>query len=85
VKPGSFYAYRVDGPFDPAAGSRFNPRKVLIDPYARGHTDTLWNRADACHDGDNVKTARRSVVIEGQLRLGGRPAAAHADERLDHL
>jgi len=29
------YAYRIDGPFDPAAGHRFDPHKVLLDPYAR--------------------------------------------------
>src|SRR5581483_11562023 len=31
---GSHYAFRVDGPSDPAAGQRFNHNKVLIDPYA---------------------------------------------------
>src|SRR5260221_8248401 len=30
--PGMYYAFRVDGPADPAAGHRFNPSKVLIDP-----------------------------------------------------
>jgi glycogen operon protein len=32
----AYYGYRVDGPFVPAEGNRFNPRKVLVDPYARG-------------------------------------------------
>src|SRR5579884_2003552 len=41
---GTHYAYRVDGPFDPAAGHRFNSKKVLIDPYARGNTNEVWNR-----------------------------------------
>ncbi len=35
VKPGRLYGYRVYGPFDPAAGQRYNPAKLLIDPYAR--------------------------------------------------
>ena len=35
VGPGQRYGYRVDGPFDPKAGHRFNPMKLLIDPYAR--------------------------------------------------
>ena len=35
VGPGQKYGYRVDGPFDPTAGHRFNPHKLLIDPYAR--------------------------------------------------
>ena len=35
VGPGQRYGYRVDGPFDPARGLRFNPSKLLLDPYAR--------------------------------------------------
>ena len=49
LKPGMHYAYRVDGPKDlQGQGFRFNPNKVLIDAYACGDTNTLWNRADAC-------------------------------------
>jgi glycogen operon protein len=61
---GAHYAYRVDGPFDPAAGQRFNRNKVLIDPYARGNTDNIWNRGAACSWDDNVTTSMRSVVID---------------------
>lgn len=64
--PGTHYAYRVDGPADITAGHRFNPRKVLIDPYARGNTDTLWKRTDACGSGDNLGTSMRSVVIDSE-------------------
>ncbi|MCA9835834.1 MAG: glycogen debranching protein GlgX [Trueperaceae bacterium] len=35
LKPGQLYAYRVHGPYDPAEGHRFNPNKVLLDPYAK--------------------------------------------------
>src|SRR5687767_343231 len=35
VRPGQVYGYRVDGPYDPAAGHRFNPAKLVIDPYAK--------------------------------------------------
>lgn len=35
AKPGMRYGYRVDGPYDPEKGMRFNPNKLLIDPYAR--------------------------------------------------
>lgn len=35
VRPGQRYAYRVHGPFAPAEGHRFNPHKLLLDPYAR--------------------------------------------------
>jgi isoamylase len=35
LRPGTVYAYRVHGPFDPDAGHRFNPNKLVIDPYAK--------------------------------------------------
>jgi isoamylase len=35
ARPGMFYGYRVFGPWDPARGHRFNPAKILLDPYAR--------------------------------------------------
>jgi glycogen operon protein len=35
ARPGTVYGYRVHGPYEPAAGHRFNPNKLLIDPYAR--------------------------------------------------
>ncbi len=36
VRPGQIYGYRASGPFDPASGQRFDPEKVLLDPYGRG-------------------------------------------------
>jgi isoamylase len=35
VRPGQLYGYRIDGPYDPKRGLRFNPFKLLIDPYAK--------------------------------------------------
>ncbi len=35
LRPGQLYGYRVHGPYDPARGHRFNPNKVLLDPYAK--------------------------------------------------
>jgi glycogen operon protein len=64
LQPGAHYAFRVDGPSDPAAGHRFNRNKVLIDPYARGNTGSLWKRGAACEAGDNVATSMRSVVVD---------------------
>ncbi|HXB73670.1 MAG TPA: glycogen debranching protein GlgX [Candidatus Acidoferrales bacterium] len=64
LQAGAHYAYRVSGPFNPDAGHRFNRNTVLIDPYARGNTDTLWDRAAACDAADNVATAMRSVAID---------------------
>jgi isoamylase len=65
LKPGVHYAYRIDGPSEPSAtGTRFDPAKVLIDPYALGNTTTLWDRGRACQPGDNLVTSMRSVVID---------------------
>ncbi|MET0862895.1 MAG: glycogen debranching protein GlgX [Nakamurella sp.] len=41
VEPGQQYGFRVVGPYDPAAGVRCNPAKLLIDPYARSISGTV--------------------------------------------
>jgi glycogen operon protein len=64
LKAGAHYAFRLSGPSVPEQGLRHNRNKVLIDPYARGNTNTLWKRGDACNDSDNVSTSMRSVVID---------------------
>ena len=47
VGPGQRYGYRVYGPYDPAAGHRFNPSKLLIDPYAKAIEGPVqWDRAN---------------------------------------
>lgn len=46
VHPGTPYGYRVHGPYEPDAGHRFNPNKLLLDPYAYAHMGELqWNPA----------------------------------------
>ncbi|MCD9017842.1 glycogen debranching protein GlgX [Parachryseolinea silvisoli] len=46
AKPGQLYGYRVHGPYDPAAGHRFNPAKLLIDPYAKAIAGKIeWSDA----------------------------------------
>ena len=46
IGPGTFYGYRVHGPYEPTKGHRFNPNKLLLDPYARAHAGELtWNPA----------------------------------------
>ena len=64
LKAGTHYAFRLTGPSLPEAGLRHNRNKVLIDPYARGNTDTLWNRGDACNESDNIASSLRSIVID---------------------
>ena len=44
VQPDQLYGYRVHGPYDPANGHRFNPKKVLLDPYAKAvGRDLKWD------------------------------------------
>src|SRR5579871_6745028 len=65
LKPGAHYAYRVSGPQEVHNyGDRFSYHKVIIDPYARGNTDALWDRGKACGPDDNLATSMRSVVID---------------------
>src|SRR5688572_2646182 len=46
IKPGQLYGYRMEGPFDPQRGMRFNPSKLLLDPYARAVTGEVdWDAA----------------------------------------
>ena len=46
VKPGQLYGYRVHGPYEPQAGHRFNPSKLLLDPYAKAiNGDFRWSDA----------------------------------------
>ncbi len=45
-QPGQLYGFRVDGPFEPQYGHRFNANKLLIDPYAKAISGTIdWNDA----------------------------------------
>ncbi|WP_266205965.1 glycogen debranching protein GlgX [Pontibacter kalidii] len=44
ARPGQLYGYRVHGPYEPQQGHRFNPYKVLLDPYAKAITRTIeWH------------------------------------------
>jgi isoamylase len=46
VRPGQLYGYRVHGPYEPQAGHRFNPNKLLLDPYALAHKGNIrWHPA----------------------------------------
>jgi len=77
--PGQRYGYRVHGPYDPANGHRFNPHKLLIDPYAKAiEGPILWERANTLpyvpspdedadvepDDEDDAEAIPKSVVID---------------------
>jgi glycogen operon protein len=65
VKPGQLYGYRVEGPFDPSRGLRFDSTKVLLDPYGRAvAVPKNYSRKAARLEGDNAATAMKSVVVD---------------------
>lgn len=83
IKPGQRYGYRVHGPYEPQLGHRFNPNKLLIDPYAKAISGTLqWNDAlfgyaigdvDAdlkFDDADSAPYIPKSVVIDSTFDWG---------------
>jgi isoamylase len=91
VAPGQRYGYRVHGPWDPSAGVRCNPAKLLLDPYARavagevrwdpavyGHAPDDPNRADG---SDSAPYVPRSVLVSADFDWGEdrRPGRAMAD------
>jgi glycogen operon protein len=68
IKPGQLYGYRADGPFDPAAGQRFDAQKVLIDPYGKAvSVGRNYSRVAASISGDNASTSMKSVVADLSL------------------
>jgi glycogen operon protein len=56
LRPGQLYGYRVYGPYDPENGHRFNPNKVLLDPYAKAIGRPLrWDDSLFGYDVDDEK------------------------------
>jgi isoamylase len=65
VQPGQIYGYRVSGPAEPARGLRFDPAKVLLDPYGREVVvPSGFTREAAIRAGDNAASAMKSVVVD---------------------
>ena len=63
LKPGQLYGYRARGPFEPQRGLRFDPDKVLLDPYARAvAVPQSYSRPAASQPGDNAAQAMKGVV-----------------------
>lgn len=68
LKPGQIYGYRAHGPFEPQRGLRFDPRKVLLDPYGRAMAvPEQYDRIAASKPGDNCATAMKSVVVDAHV------------------
>ena len=92
VRPGTRYGFRVDGPFDPARGLRFNPSKLLVDPYARALDgrftldDAVFGypkgRDDTVQDHkDSAAFVPKSVVVRDGFAWAGdrKPETAWSD------
>ena len=84
LRPGQVYGYRVDGPYEPEKGHRFNYAKLLLDPYARAVVREvnwtgavfgyqLWDpRADlSFSEEDDAGAALRGVVVDPQFDWEG--------------
>ena len=65
IGAGQLYGYRVQGPFAPEQGYRYDSEKVLIDPYARSiASGPFYSRKAAMKPGDNCAHAMKSVVVD---------------------
>jgi isoamylase len=65
VSAGQIYGYRVEGPRDPPRGLRFDPTKILLDPYGRAvAVPDNYRRTAASEAGDNGATAMKSIVVD---------------------
>jgi len=90
-KPGQRYGYRVHGPWDPSAGLRHNPSKLLIDPYAR-ELDGVLNWSGAVFDYDVStfgktgpalpNTTDSAPYVPKSVVTGPRPALTAAAPRI---
>ncbi len=64
VRPGQLYGYRVHGPYAPSSGHRFNPKRLVIDPYAKAITGSLnWTRLSYGYD---VRHSAQDLVASSE-------------------
>ena len=77
VAPGQFYGYRVDGPYQPEQGHRFNPNKLLLDPYAKAiGRDLTWS--DAAF-GYRIGDAKEDLSFDNHNNAAVAPLATVID------
>ena len=79
IRPGQAYGYRVHGPHAPAQGHRFNPAKLLFDPYAKAISGTVkWSDALS---GYPVRSSDpdRDLAPDAQDSAGGMPKSIVID------
>jgi isoamylase len=77
ARPGTLYGYRVDGPYDPAHGHRFNAHKLLLDPYAKSlHGSFRWSDA---HFGYRTDSTRQDLSFDRRDSARGMPKCRVVD------
>jgi glycogen operon protein len=77
ARPGTVYGYRVHGPFEPRAGHRFNPYKLLMDPYAKRLMGSLrWSDA---HFGYRIGSPRGDLSLDRRDSAPGMPKCVVVD------
>jgi glycogen operon protein len=78
VRPGALYGYRVDGPWKPEAGHRFNPAKLLLDPYAKAISGTIkWT--DELY-GYRIGDRHEDLVPDRRDSAGAMPKSVVIDQ-----
>ncbi len=78
IRPGQLYGYRVHGPYDPTAGHRFNPNKILLDPYAKSIGRMVkWSNYEMF--GYDVGSAQADLSFDARNNAGLAPLAAVID------
>jgi len=83
ARPGQIYGFRLHGPYDPGAGHRFNPNKVVLDPYAKAVVrPVVWDDAMfgyevgspeedlSFSEGDNAAFAPLAAVVDMSFTWG---------------
>jgi glycogen operon protein len=79
IGPGQLYAFRVHGPWDPDQGHRFDPSKLLLDPYAKATVGQVeWNEAVFAHRFDDPDGEPNRLDSEPYM-----PRCLVVDERFD--
>ncbi len=79
VRPGQLYGFRVYGPYAPEQGHRFNPAKLLLDPYAKAINGTIrWSDALSGYSLQ-APEAERDLVPGPQDSVGGLPKCVVAE------
>ncbi|HEX8296813.1 MAG TPA: glycogen debranching protein GlgX [Chthoniobacteraceae bacterium] len=82
MKAGQLYGYRVHGPYDPANGHRFNPAKLLIDPYAKAIAgEIVWGEEMFAYQQSGDKDA--DLTIDDRDDAFGIPKSVVVDDAFD--